>query len=286
MTGTAASRVETEGAAVDFDDVLNRLPAALRAEGVHVVEMDGWQQRGYDTFDKPVGQINHHTAIPGPCTDGTAAAMIRGRADLPGPLCNGHGGLDRAGRPVLYLVAGRRARHAGSGSADVLADVGRDVAPTGDARDRGFVDGEHGNRHFWGWEWQHPGDASEWKPGLIDLVVTCNAVLAELAGWSANRSIHHREWTKRKIDMSWRGDLRAMIANKMRGAAPPDEEDPLPTLDEDDKRAIKDITTAVVRAELTRALQFLLTGRGNAAYDVRAVGAKPEPPLGTAADGG
>lgn len=193
---------------------LAALPARLRARGVRVVETDGWLTLGYDetTF---VGQMNHHTALSGPCTPSTAAAMLRGRTDLAGPLCNGHGGLDAQGF-IVYMIAGRRARHAGPGSAKVLAEVTRDVAPSDDAIIRGLADDSSvGNRSFFGWEWQHPGDGSPWPPEFLDGIGACNAALADLAGWTANRSIMHREWTHRKIDMSWHGDLRALVARHL-----------------------------------------------------------------------
>lgn len=194
---------------------LTRLPTALRQRGVRVVETDGWLTTGYNTVQF-VGQMNHHTAVRGPCTPSTAAAMLRGRPDLPGPLCNAHGGLDHDGRFILYMIAGRRARHAGRGSSKVLAEVARDIAPSGDAAARGLTDDASvGNRSFFGWEWQHPGDGSPWAPELLAGIGVCNAVLATMVGWTSARSIHHREWTRRKIDMSWRGDLRALVVKNL-----------------------------------------------------------------------
>lgn len=221
------------------------------------METDGWLGIGYDstTF---VGQMNHHTAISGPCMLSTAAAMLRGRPDLPGPLCNGHGGLDTEGRFVLYMVAGRRARHAGPGSATVLAEVTRDIAPSGDAGGRGLADDSSvGNRSFFGWEWQHPGDGSLWPPALLEGVGRCNAALADLAGWTANRSIHHREWTRRKIDMSWRGDLRALVAKHL--------EDDM-ALSDDDKAWIAKTIETQVREELMAYGRYLFADVGGSVY--------------------
>jgi hypothetical protein len=189
---------------------------ALRDHGVRVVTTDGWAARGYNTLD-PVAQVNHHTAIAGPCTPSTAAAMIRGRPDLPGPLCNTHGGLDPDVKPVLYLIAGRRARHAGKGSGVVLQEMLANRPPSGDAADRGLVDDTDGNRRLIGHEWQHPGDSSPWPDPLLELVTRTNAAFADVFGWTAARSIHHREWTRRKIDMSWRGDLRGLIHARLTG---------------------------------------------------------------------
>jgi hypothetical protein len=198
------------------------LLTALRDHGVPVVATDGWATRGYDTIS-PVGQVNHHTGSVSKITPSTAAYMIAGRppsdpSPLPGPLCNGLGGVAKdTGRPVFYLIAGRRARHAGPGSPVVLSEIQRDVAPSGDAGARGLADDEnaHGNRSLLGWEWQPPADRNVWPDPLIELVVAVNAATADLMGWSANRSIHHREWTARKPDMSWRGPLRQLVADRL-----------------------------------------------------------------------
>lgn len=223
---------------------LARLPSLLRARGVQVVETAGWLSRGYDTLT-PVGQLNHHTAVRGPCTPSTAEAMIRGRSDLPGPLCNGHGGLGANGKFVVYMIAARRARHAGPGSAAVLSEVQRGIAPSGDARTRGLTDDSaSGNRSLFGWEWQHPGDDSPYADALLEGVGECNAALAELAGWAAARSIHHREWTPRKIDMSWRGDLRALVARHM------EEDDMTP----EQAKQLADVAAAVARLD-TRSIE-------------------------------
>lgn len=195
---------------------LARLPEALRDHGVTVVEFGPWLTRGYDDVSFE-GSLNHHTAIRGPVTASTAQAMVNGRSDLPGPIANGHGGLDARGRGVYYLIAGRRARHAGVGARRVFDDLLRNIEPSGDARARGLPDDDrtHGNRHLWGDEWQHPGDDSPYPDALLELVGRVNAARHELAGWAAERATHHREWTTRKIDMSWRGDLRALVRTYM-----------------------------------------------------------------------
>lgn len=227
---------------------LARLPDALHKLGVTVVEYEGWRTRGYDTVDF-IGQLNHHTAISGPCSPSTAAAMVRGRSDLEGPLCNAHGGLDGHGRFVVYLIAARRARHAGPGSQVVYNEYLRDVHDDRTALQRGLADdpAAHGNRSLFGWEWQHPGDSSPWPPELLGGIGRCNAALAELAGWAAKRSKGHKHWTRRKIDPSWTGSLPALTQAYLVG-------DPMATLDADDIKAIG--------AEVSRQLAAVFTGTG------------------------
>jgi hypothetical protein len=48
-------------------------------------------------------------------------------------------------------------------------------------------------------------------------------------GWSANRVVHHREWTKRKPDMSFQGDLRALVAERLNGPEKPHNVPTIPT---------------------------------------------------------
>lgn len=87
------------------------LPTVLRAAGLMVVEMPGWQGRGRE-MSHVAGVICHHTATPpslGPVS--TANLLARGRADLPGPLSQL--GLDRTG--TFWLVADGRCSHNGFG---------------------------------------------------------------------------------------------------------------------------------------------------------------------------
>jgi hypothetical protein len=90
------------------------LPEALRAEGCQVVTVDGWQSRGRPAssgdFD-PYAALWHHTATtsspsnPNP----TLGMCIRGRPDLPGPLCQVLIGYDGK----CHVIAAGRANHAG-----------------------------------------------------------------------------------------------------------------------------------------------------------------------------
>lgn len=88
------------------------LPQALKAEGVNVVEVDGWATRGKTSQRAPQVVIAHHTATPKTMTDAAVIRLlVNGRPDLPGPLC--HVGLARDGN--AHLIAAGKANHAGAG---------------------------------------------------------------------------------------------------------------------------------------------------------------------------
>jgi hypothetical protein len=73
------------------------LPSALKARGLRVETVPGWETRSAGTFN-PKGAVCHWTAGPrGTTKRASLGICINGRPDLPGPLCNVY--LDRAGEP-------------------------------------------------------------------------------------------------------------------------------------------------------------------------------------------
>ncbi|MBU5654533.1 N-acetylmuramoyl-L-alanine amidase [Corynebacterium aurimucosum] len=84
------------------------LADVLRAEGLTVVEMPGWKDRGHGDFGWIWGSMYHHTGS----NNTSAEFCARGRSDLPGPICNVH--VNRQG--VMTIVAAGVAWHGGSGS--------------------------------------------------------------------------------------------------------------------------------------------------------------------------
>ena len=83
----------------------------LRAAGLAVVEVDGWQSRGSDSFS-PRGGVDHHTAGSNNGNAPSLEACTNGREGLSGPLCNTLQGFDG----TQYVIASGRANHAGEGS--------------------------------------------------------------------------------------------------------------------------------------------------------------------------
>ncbi|MER6527681.1 peptidoglycan-binding protein [Streptomyces sp. NPDC001508] len=169
------------------------LVSALRAEGVTVVQTDGWRTNNRNSKGRwgPVhGVVIHHTV-----TSGTAASVglcFNGHSDLPGPLC--HGVIAKDG--TVHLVGNGRANHAGSGAGGVLKAVIAETAlpaPTTNDTD--------GNVHFYGFECVNLGDGKDpWPEAQTEAMVRASAALCRAHGWSAWSVIGHKEWTNTKID--------------------------------------------------------------------------------------
>ncbi|MBT2409564.1 N-acetylmuramoyl-L-alanine amidase [Streptomyces sp. ISL-12] len=170
------------------------LVAALKAEGVSVVEHAGWRTHNRNSKGAwgPVnGVMIHHTVTSG--TTATVNLCYNGRSDLPGPLC--HGVIAKDG--TVHLVGNGRANHAGSGDADVLAAVVAERA-TLPAPNQQNTDG---NTRFYGFECVNLGDGEDpWPEAQLDAIARTAAAICRAHGWSAASVIGHKEWTNTKID--------------------------------------------------------------------------------------
>ncbi len=183
---------------------LNWLADELRAAGLRVVEVAGWQQRGWEPYN-PRGLVCHHTA--GRCNAGSLGIVTNGRSGLPGPLAQ----LLLACDGTYYVVASGRANHAGKGGW------------------RGLV----GNSSVVGIEAEHPGSRSvPWPPAQLDAYYRGCAVIAKRLGFGPDMVCAHKEWAPtRKVDPIAldMGAFRNRVAEAMRGKAPvpqpPEEED-------------------------------------------------------------
>ena len=190
--------------------------AALRAEGVRVVEVGSWRthNRNHKGAWGPVnGSIVHHTVTKG--TANTVAMVRDGYSTLPGPLC--HGMIAKDGQ--VHMVGWGRANHAGGGDPVVLKQVAdesygaRPTPPT-----KGNSDGVDGNHAFYGWECENLGDGKDpWPAAQYDAIVRVQAALCRAHGWSAKSVIGHLEWSSDKVDP--RGftmpQLRADVADRL-----------------------------------------------------------------------
>lgn len=146
----------------------------LRAAGLTVVETDGWRERGSAGFE-PRGVVVHHTASNR--TTGDAPSLnicIKGRPDLPGPLCQVL--IGRSGR--CYLIASGRANHAGSGGWRGLS----------------------GNSSVLGIEAENDGRGEPWSADLMRAFLCATAVCLGGIDQDASWCCGHKEWTSRKID--------------------------------------------------------------------------------------
>ncbi|MFD7220738.1 peptidoglycan-binding protein [Streptomyces sp. NPDC059892] len=195
--------------------------AALRAEGVRVVEHRSWRTHNRDhkgAWGPLHGVMIHHTV-----TRGSAASVqlcYDGHAALPGPLC--HGVIDKEG--TVHLVGHGRANHAGLGDDDVLRAVVAESALPAPGENN-----TDGNARFYGFECVNLGDGADpWPAAQLDAIERASAALCRAHGWTAPSVIGHKEWTNSKIDP--RGftmaSMRARITKRL--AAPPSGSRPAP----------------------------------------------------------
>ena len=187
------------------------LPGVLRAAGLTVVEVPGWQTRGADGI-APRVVLDHHTASSR--KGGNAPSLnviVNGRPDLPGPLSNVLIGRDG----TCYVTA-----------AGVSNNAGRGGSP---------MHGAVHNRHTIGVEIENDGIGEPWTDRLLDVCRRHDAAICRHLGWTADRCVAHREWATpkgRKVDPSWDQNAhRAAVARLLAPTPPPSEEDDDPMLD-------------------------------------------------------
>jgi hypothetical protein len=205
---------------VNFDEEPEAvdLLQTLTSAGLDVAPVSGWEKRGRPGFT-PQGIMVHHTAGGKKGDAPTLSVCVNGRVDpknpknnLAGPLC--HIVLARSGK--AHVVAANIANHAGPGAQQVLDLVRKDEPITADARVRNYKDTISGNAFFYGIEVENAGVADDPYPDVqITALGNICAALCKAHGWSASRVVHHRQWTARKIDMSYKADLPGIVAQMM-----------------------------------------------------------------------
>ncbi|MFG2307675.1 N-acetylmuramoyl-L-alanine amidase [Streptomyces sp. NPDC048566] len=185
--------------------------AALRAEGVTVVEVGNWadHNRNHKGSWGPVnGVMIHHTVSEG--TGNTVAYCRDGDSALPGPLC--HGVIDKQG--VVHLVGYGRANHAGGGDSHVLAAVvAEDYGdrPPATHEHQGSAGAVDGNPHFYGFECVNLGDGKDpWPDAQTEAIERVSAAICRHHGWTARSVIGHLEWS------DWKSDPRGWSMTGMR----------------------------------------------------------------------
>ncbi|MBV9455808.1 MAG: N-acetylmuramoyl-L-alanine amidase [Rubrobacter sp.] len=193
---------------------LVNLASVLQDWEVHVVEERDWRTRGNLPFT-PEGIIVHHTG-GNRIGDAPSLHVVRDtgrpRDDIPPPLCNIL--LARSG--VAHIIAALKVNHAGLGNSQVLEQVRQDVPPIEDVTVLHLSDDMSGNQWFYGIEVQNTGLFDDpYPPVQIEALVRCCAALCSSYGWTSARVIHHREWTSRKSDMSYRGPLRLQVLKQI-----------------------------------------------------------------------
>jgi hypothetical protein len=155
----------------------------LRAAGLRVVEVAGWQTAGSESFSSSGSTPSLLTCI-------------EGRPDLPGPLCNVYQSREPS-TDIAYVIASGRANHAGEGGWHGLS----------------------GNASVYGLEVEHDG-TSALPQARIDYAARIHAAL--FTGDPA-MVCQHREWTTRKIDVATNVDgneFRALVSHFRRPIPP------------------------------------------------------------------
>lgn len=193
----------------------NAVVAGLRARGVPVKFVAGWETRGNGQSSAYQGLIWHHTATG--FAVNPPAVLWNGRPDLRGPLCNTSGNSDGS----VSIVAAHPANHAG-------ASGGRSMGPL--PRTGSF------NRLVWGHEIVYPGTvpmtAAQYRSATI-----LGAVVSEILGRS------NAEWCRAHGETSITGkwdpgrgngvsynfaQMRADTLAVMRGGSPAPGPSPTP----------------------------------------------------------
>ncbi len=195
------------------------LADVLRAEGLKVIEHDGWKNRGHGDFRDLRGVLCHHTAGGG---TNDWRIVQDGRPDLDGPLAQLV--LERDG--TYRVIAAGVCWHAGRGSWPGWPK-------------------DNANWHVIGIEAVSRGDGSDWTAAQLDAYKRgCAAILRKI-GRNSDSCVGHKEYSSEgKIDpagidmVAFRRDVQALI---QRG---PTEGDDMPSA--------KEIATAILEARPTQ----------------------------------
>lgn len=210
---------------------LTWLPEVLEAAGLKVAETQGWRTRGRAEMGTVKGVMCHHTATRRGGNMPTLDLLIKGRADLAGPLC--HLGLGRDG--TFYVIAAGRANHAGPGKWENIAQ-------------------DKGNSHFIGIEAENSGLASDpWPEVQMDAYRRGVAAILKHIGASANMCCGHKEYAPgRKPDPSFdMPTFRAAVSEYLVGKTPPP---PIPAKDAKNRPTVR----RGMRGPAVKQLQELL----------------------------
>jgi N-acetylmuramoyl-L-alanine amidase len=160
MAGNSANVKEMEEAA-----------ALMRDAGLTVLEYSGWENIGRSSDLYPWALIDHHTAAE----DDITSMLVKGRSDLPGPLCN----FELRKHGDWCLIASGRANHAGQASVTNSESYG--IEATGP---QNYPD-VYGPGAF-------PGNYDSYITGVACILAAMDADVADTMG--------HKEITDRKID--------------------------------------------------------------------------------------
>jgi hypothetical protein len=198
------------------------LADAYRREGLRVLELSGWQNRGHSAGPiSPRGGGWHHTADDIGVISVFNANGPDIRPDVPQPRANVW--VPRDGDHDLVLVCAGTAFHFGKGSRTALSLAwdGKVTLATPDAVDAQYPDDlddtAPGNDTMIGHEVQNLGDGQLLTDQQLRAIPRIAAAECRLFDWSTGHHMHHRQYTRRKPDMQWRGDLWSLTAAVLSG---------------------------------------------------------------------
>lgn len=162
----------------------NAVAAGLRAHGIVVHYIAGWDRRGNGQASAYRGMVWHHTATG----FGFAPSILwNGRSDLSGPLCNSAGNADGS----VTIVAAHPANHAG-------ASGGRSMGPLPSTRSF--------NKYVWGHEIVYPGTVP-----MRDAQYRTALILGGVVGGILRRP--NAEWIRQHAETSITGKWDPGYAN-------------------------------------------------------------------------
>ncbi len=179
---------------------LTWLPNVLKAAGLKVALVPGWEDRGRGDVGQIFGVICHHTAGPKTGNMPTLNTLVNGRSDLPGPLSQL--GLARDG--TYFVIAAGKCNHAGPGT---------------------WKGHSNGNTNFIGIEAENSGKPDDpWPEVQMDAYRRGVAAILMHIEKGSEMCAGHKEYATpagRKPDPSFNMDVfRSTVAVIMSGAAP------------------------------------------------------------------
>lgn len=182
------------------------LKESLLDHGVRTVSIELVEGRGgrgwYD--DHHIASMGHHIVSRRSQGDTPFLNLCKkGRADLPGPICNGYGGFDLVAR----IICMGWANHSGQGGPVTV--------------EAGTIPQNNGRPYFFGWEFEGGISESDWRDENHEFMAQCLAGTLDYLASERGREItelshhEHKSWAPgRKSDRLGYSlsEARALIA--------------------------------------------------------------------------
>jgi hypothetical protein len=174
---------------VSYDEAKTRaqiLRGHLLAAGVETVSIELVPGRGGSGWsaDDFVATLGHHIVTTRSQGNTPGLKLVKvGRADLPGPLCNGYGGFDEVARIICMAWA----NHPGQGGPFSV--------------EAGTIPENNGRPYLFGWEFEGGIDEEDFTPSYRRFMARCLAGTLSYLGRSYLSHLEHKHWAPgRKVD--------------------------------------------------------------------------------------